>query len=78
MNSYTRTSCLKTAEVLGTLPPAELLPEFTRPSALRALLLLSGGTHPGDTALAHTTDAELGLVQEILELLHRSEPANAA
>jgi len=55
-----------------------MLPAATRPSALRALLLLSGATHPGDAALARTTDAELALVQEVLEMLHRSEPANTA
>ncbi|GEM_PF-5999664 len=78
MNSYSRPSCWKNAEVLGRLTLAEMLPVATRPSALRALLLLSGATHPGDAALARTTDAELALVQEVLEMLHRSEPANTA
>ncbi len=78
MNSYSLPSYWKNAEILGRINLAEMLPATTRPSALRALLLLSGATHPGDAALARTTDAELALVQEVLELLHRSEPANTA
>jgi hypothetical protein len=52
--------------------------ETTRPSALRSLLFLTGSTHAHDSLLSRTTEAELMMTRETLELLNRVESANAA
>lgn len=52
--------------------------EAARPLALRSLLLLSGAVQPHDAALARTTDADLAMLRETIELLQHIEAASAA
>ncbi|MCG8346403.1 MAG: hypothetical protein MI924_01300 [Chloroflexales bacterium] len=52
--------------------------EAPRPSALRSLLFFTGSTQAHDSLLSRTTEAELSLMRETLELLNRIESANAA
>lgn len=69
---------IPSSELPGTLICADQAPTALRPSALRALLLLSGAHQSQDPVLAHTTTAELALLYETLDLLRRSEAASAA
>lgn len=91
MNCYSRTalgsgafmppgevSGYPASEMTGALVWSEIIPEVPRPSAMRALLRLSGAVHPQDSALAHVTDAELALVRETLDLLYRTGFTRAA
>ncbi len=52
--------------------------ETAHPTTLRALLLLSGAAQPTDASLTRTTDTELLLLQETMDLLNRIEAASAA
>ncbi len=87
MNAYSHTASgayfpfltgIATSELPGTLICAERASAALRPSALRALLLLSGANQSHDPVLAHTTTAELALLYETLDLLRRSEAASTA
>lgn len=71
-------SSCNSAEVLGRLSLTDPTSETARLSALRALLLLSGAVQSSDAVLSRTTDADLALAREALELLYRSEAASAA
>lgn len=50
----------------------------TRGLAFRALLTLTEAVPPGDSVLVRTSDAELHLARETLDLLYRSDAATTA
>lgn len=50
----------------------------TGPSALRALLLLSGAVAPTDATLARTSDADMTCYAEVMSLLGRSNKSTHA
>jgi hypothetical protein len=52
--------------------------ESAWPTAMRALLLLSGSVHPGDATLARLDDQELHMLRVALGALHTIEPTSAA
>jgi hypothetical protein len=52
--------------------------EAAWPTAMRALLLLSGSVHPGDATLARLDDQELHMLRISINALSSSEPTSAA
>lgn len=52
--------------------------EAAWPTAMRALLLLSGSVHPGDPTLARLDDQELHMLRAALSALSAIEPTSAA
>ena len=52
--------------------------EAAWPTAMRALLLLSGSVHPGDATLARLDDQELHMLRVALAALNSIEPTSAA
>lgn len=53
-------------------------PGHSRGLASRTLLSLTEAVTPGDVVLARFSDAELHLLRETLDLLHRSDAATTA
>ncbi|NJM07268.1 hypothetical protein HC891_15365 [Candidatus Gracilibacteria bacterium] len=52
--------------------------EAQGPSAMRALLLLTGAVGPNDPDLAHRSDADLAMARAILEHLSAPDSTSAA
>ncbi len=78
MRVHTHLFCRKNATLRGILSSAGSPTDAVRPSALQALLTLSGGTYANDPTLSRLSDGELTLAYVTLDLLHRTEPASAA
>jgi len=61
----------------GDIRPGDA-PEASGPTALRALLLLSGSVHSGDATLARLDDQELHMLRAAMSALSAIEPTSAA